>query len=83
MIFWHSSASSQGSDQHAHMYSLARTYAEHWLTQNMYVDEESVQILGLRLIRQHGHLKEARSRGYNTFFMLNSAEHEIDPAYKC
>ena len=23
------------------------------------------------------------ARGYKTFSMLNSAEHEIDPAYKC
>ena len=24
-----------------------------------------------------------RARGYKTFFMLNSAEHEFFPAYKC
>ena len=24
-----------------------------------------------------------RPRGYNTFSMLNSAKHEIDPAHKC
>ena len=28
-------------------------------------------------------LAEARSRGYKTFFMLNSTEHEIFPAHKC
>ena len=25
----------------------------------------------------------ARARGYKTFFMLNSIEHEIFPAHKC
>ena len=26
---------------------------------------------------------QTRPRGYETFFMLNSVEHEISPAYKC
>ena len=26
---------------------------------------------------------QPRPRGYKTFFMLNSAEHEIYPAHKC
>ena len=28
-------------------------------------------------------LTEIRPQGYNTFFMLNSTEHEIFPAHKC
>ena len=28
-------------------------------------------------------VKEARPQGYETFFMLNSAEHVIYPAHKC
>ena len=27
--------------------------------------------------------KKKQARGYKTFFMLNSAEHEIYPAHKC
>ena len=27
--------------------------------------------------------EKTRPRGYETFFMLNSAEHEINPAHKC
>ena len=30
-----------------------------------------------------GARKEDRARGYKTFFMLNSTEHEIFPAHKC
>ena len=32
---------------------------------------------------QFYHLGESRPRGYKTFFMLNSVEHEIFPAHKC
>ena len=28
-------------------------------------------------------LEQIRPRGYKSFFMLNSAEHEISPAHKC
>ena len=82
MRFWHSSASNQCSDEHAHTVSPEHTVLAYT---NMYVDEESVQILDLMLrwIRQYGHLEEARPRGYNTFSMLNSAEYEFYPAHKC
>ena len=29
------------------------------------------------------HMLETRPRGYKTFFMLNSTEHEFFPAHKC
>ena len=59
---------SEGADEPAHSRSLIRAFA----------------------IRTHNdrthHMKctkcESRPRGYNTFFMLNSTEHEISTAHK-
>ena len=45
--------------------------------------ELSVQILGIYNIQRGKHEQcRTRPRGYKTFFMLNSAEHEICPANK-
>ena len=38
---------------------------------------------GEHMTGKNGTILITRSRGYKTFFMLNSAEHDIYPAYKC
>ena len=69
-------ATSKALDQPAHMHSLVWAFASHLnILSVKLLTEHNLAFLSLR--RLH------RPLGYKTFSMLNTAEHEIYPAYKC
>ena len=50
---------------------------------NSIYPDEAAYMNGIKILEKKKVKRQIRSRGYKTFFMLNSAKYDIFPAYKC